>query len=245
MKVALTLLLLVLLLSTCTRVTLNDYKHKYGIDLRFCNIKTWTDTHGDELRTNVFTYDEHGNPVSVTSDHEGTGSGWHYFRYDEHQRLSEYEHQFSQTKFFNYDGVSRKPTGARIVDVYGRELAETYTYDEKDRIIRSVIEFVSSPFEEEDFPTETRDYIYVNDDLQSILINGEQHNPEVTYTTKPSIYRTNKVWMLVNHNYSKHSTINVANTNRIGLPAAINQVQFEFPFLDIESSGSTIIYNCR
>lgn len=245
MRTALSVLLALLVSYSCTRVTLDDYKNKDGIDLRFCNIKSWTDIHGDEERTNEFTYDEHGNPLTVTSDHQGTGSGFHYFRYDEEQRLSEYEHEFVQIKYFRYEGSSRKATGAKVIDVYGRELAETYTYDDKDRIIKSVLEFVSSPFEEDDFPTETREYIYVNDDLQSILLNGNQQNPEIAYSKKPSVYRTNKVWMFVNHNYSKHSTTNVESTNRLGLPSKFDSTHFEFPFLDIEASTSQVTYNCR
>jgi hypothetical protein len=244
MKIALCVAVVFFTFNSCTKINFTEYRKNPGIDLRFCNIQTWTDTHGDETRKNVFTYDVHGNPLSVVSDQHGTGNGAHFFTYDEFQRLIKYEYELVQTKNYQYEGMSRRASGAEITDVFGRELLETYTYDDKGRIIKSVLELVSSPFEDEEFPTETKEYVYLNDDLNSILVNGSQVNPDVTYSSKPSVYMSNKVWKFVNQNYSKHSVSGIATSNFFGLPLTFKAEDYEFPFLDIEGRGSTITYHC-
>lgn len=245
MKTALSIAVVLYLFVSCTKYSLSDYVKNPGIDLRFCNIKTWTDIHGDEQRVNIFTYDDNENPISVTSNQQGTGSGHHFFTYDEDQRLIKYEFEFVHTKEYHYSSASRKALGAKVTDALGREFSETYTYDDKGRIIKSVKSLVSTPYEEDDIPDETREYIYQNDDLSSILLNGEQISQDVVYTNKASVYMTNKVWMFVNQNYSRHSTESVDSSNRLGLPLTFNPSKYSFPFLDIEGTGSTVTYFCR
>ena len=245
MKIALYIFVVFFMFVSCTKFNLADYRKNPGVDLRFCNIKTWSDIHGDEQRTNIFIYDENENPISVTSNLAGTGNGSHFFTYDSIQRLKSYEYEFVQTRNYHYEGSRRRASDAQVIDVYGRELLETYTYDDLGRIIKSVLELISSPFEDEEYPTVTKEYIYLNDDISSIIVNGEQQNPDITYTKKPSIYMTNKVWQFVNQNYSKHSVANVSAFNRIGLPATFQNNQYEFPFLDIEGAGSAVTYFCQ
>ena len=245
MKTALSLSLVFFMFISCAKISLKDYVKNPGIDLRFCNIKTWTDTHGDEQRINVFTYDENENPVSVTSNQQGTGSGHHFFTYDDNQRLIKYEFEFVYTKEFHYEENARRAIGAKVTDIVGREFSEVYTYDDKGRIIKSVKSFVSGPSEEDEIPDEVREYIYLNDDLSSILLNGVQISEDVVYTNKASVYMTNKVWMFVNQNYSKHSTESVDSSNRIGLPLKFRAEKYSFPFLDIEGAGSEVTYFCR
>ncbi|HUQ67148.1 MAG TPA: hypothetical protein VM101_13385 [Flavitalea sp.] len=245
MKIALFVILVFFMFASCTKINFAEYRKDPGIDLRFCNIKTWTDIHGDEERKNLFTYNEHDNPVSVTSDHAGTGSGHHFFTYDNLQRLLKYEYEFVFTKSYHYESNSRKATHAQVTDVYGRELLETYTYDDRGRIIKSVLELVSSPFEDDEYPTQTKEYIYLNDDISSILFNGQQQNPDVEYSNKLSIYMTNKVWQFINQNYSKHSLASVETYNRMNLPLHFKANEYSFPFLDIEIPGSSVIYHCQ
>lgn len=245
MKNAFYIALLFFAFASCTKFSFTDYKKNAGT-LAFCNIATWTDVHGDEVRTNVFEYDSSGRPVSVTSNLNGTGNGHHFFTYDNQDRLSSYEYEFVETKQFIYDNSSNvRPAGAQVTDLLGREFAETYTYDDRGRIIKSVRAFVTSPFEEDGIPDVVKDYIYLNDDLSSILLNGEQVNPDVVYSSKPSVYATNKVWMFINQNYSKHAIDATEGGNRIGLPAKFKSGHYQFPFLDIEAAGSTVTYACE
>lgn len=230
---------------SCTKFSFNEYKKNAGT-LAFCNIATWTDVHGDEIRTNKFEYDSSGRPVSVTSNMNGTGNGHHFFTYDKQDRLSSYEYEFVEKKKFTYNNSSNvRPAGAEVTDVLGREFAESYTYDDRGRIIKSERSFVSSPYEEDGIPDVVREYIYLDDDLSSILLNGEQVNPDVVYSSKPSVYATNKVWMFINQNYSKHSVDAVQSVNRIGLPAKFKSDHYQFPFLDIETTGSSLTYACE
>ncbi|MBL7698898.1 MAG: hypothetical protein JNK79_12095 [Chitinophagaceae bacterium] len=246
-RIAMCLTVVSFALSSCTKINFAEY-WKHPGQLRFCNIAAWTDSPGDEsseTRTNVFTYDEHGNPLSVIPDQHGTGNGSHFFSYDTQERLVSYEYEFVKTKVFHYQENKSRADSATVTDAFGREFSEVYTYDTKGRIIKSVLTFVSSPFEEDAFPPETRDYVYLNDDLNSMIVNGVQQNPDVTYSDKPSVFMTNKVWKFVNQNYSKHAVNAVASTNRIGLPASFGEDEYEFPFLDIQAPGSTIKYQCE
>lgn len=246
-RIAMYLTVVVFALSSCTKINFIEYRKNPG-QLRFCSIATWTDTPGDETsdeRTNVFTYDEHGNPLSVVPDQQGTGNGAHYFTYDDKERLATYEYEFVQTKVYHYKDDNSKADSASVTDALGREFSEVYTYDSKGRIIKSVLTFVSSPFEEDVFPEETREYVYRNDDLSSINVNGVQQNPDVIYSTRPSVYMINDVWKFVNQNYSKHAVEGVLTRNVIGLPLTFAEDDYEFPFLDIQAAGSAVTYQCE
>lgn len=246
-RIALCFTVIVFAFVSCTKINFAEYRKNPG-QLRFCNIATWTDSPGDEsseTRTNIFTYDEHGNPLTVTSDNSSTGSGAHFFTYDDKQRLAKYEYEFVRTKEYHYDGNSTRADSATVTDLFEREFSEVYTYDTRGRIIKSVLTMTSSPFEEDVFPPETKDYIYLNDDISSILLNDVQQNPDVTYSDKPSVYMTNKIWKFVNQNYSKHAVSGVATRNRVGLPLTFTEEEYEFPFLDIQGAGSTVTYQCE
>lgn len=230
--------------SSCTKINFTEYRKNPG-QLRFCNIATWTDSRGEETRTNIFTYDENGNPLAVESNLHGTGNGFHHFTYDAQERLATYEYEFVQTKNYHYTGAGKQADSATVTDALDRIFSEVYSYDEKGRIIKSVLTFVSSPFEEGEVPTETKEYVYLNDDLGSIQLNGIQQNPDVVYSDKPGIYMTNSVWKFVNQNYSRHAVSNVATTNLLGLPLTFKPNDYEFPFLDIIGQGSTVTYQCE
>lgn len=246
-RIAIPALVVLFVFNSCTKFNARDY-FKHPGQLRFCNIATWTDVPSDEsedVRTNVFVYDDNGNPLSVTSDQHGTGRGFHYFTYDDQQRLATYEYEFAYTKIYHYQDDRQLADSATVTDAFGREFSEVYTYDVKNRIIKSVLRMVSSPFEEDEYTTEVRDYVYLNDDLSSASLDGNQQNPDVVYSDKPSIFMTNKVWMFINQNYSKHAVEGVITTNKIGLPLTIERNAYQFPFLDINGAGATISYQCE
>src|SRR5688572_23737653 len=121
MKIALSIIAVFFIFVSCSKTNFAEYRKSPGIDLRFCNIKSWSDIHGDEQRTNFFTYNEYENPVSVISNQSGTGSGHHLFSYDDQQRLVGYEYEFVFIKQFKYEGSSRRSHGAQVTDFYGRE----------------------------------------------------------------------------------------------------------------------------
>ncbi|RYG51709.1 MAG: hypothetical protein EOO01_08010 [Chitinophagaceae bacterium] len=245
-RIAICLATITTLFYSCTKVKFKDLHDNPG-QLRFCNIATWTDTR-DEMgsqRINVFTYDEHGNPLSVTSNFDGTGNSSHFFRYDELLRLSEYEYEDVETRSYHYTDSKKKADSATVTDVYGRIFSDVFTYDESGRIIKSVRRMVSSPFEEDIYPDETHEYVYLNDDLSSIIYGGSQQNPDVTYSDKPSVYMTNSVWKFINQNYSKHAVAGVDTRNTFGLPLTFTPGSYQFPFLDIGADGSSVTYQCE
>lgn len=245
MKKPLTCLLgCALLLFSCNK-SLEEYHSRPGIDLKFCNIKTWIHPHLGESRTNIFAYNSLGNPVSVTSDITGTGSGFHYFRYDDRNRLSEHEHEYVATYYYHYTGNSNRPYGDTRIDAYGREYAETFTWDEKGRIINVYAEFVYSPFEEEENPDENIEYVYEGNNLVRYIWNGHP-SADVEYTSKPGVFATNKIWMLVNRNYSRNATTGAATFNNKGLPLTYApQPGFQFSFLDMGFEEAQVSYLCK
>lgn len=245
-RTALCLAIIVTTLYSCTKMKFSDLHDNPG-QLRFCNIATWTDTRDESgtERINVFTYDEHGNPLSVTSNLGGTGNSSHFFSYDENLRLHEYEYEDVETSTYHYTGSQKKADSATVTDVYGRIFSDVFTYDESGRIIKSVRSMVSSPFEEDVYADETHEYVYLNGDLSSIIYGGFQQNPDVTYSDKPSVYMTNSVWKFVNQNYSKHAVTTVSTRNTFGLPLTFTPGSYQFPFLDISADGSSVTYQCE
>lgn len=246
-RIALSAIVVLFVFTSCTKFNAGEYFKNPG-QLRFCNLATWKEAPADasgDTRINMFTYDANGNPTKVTSNQHGTGRGFHYFTYDSQQRLSTYEYEFAYTKTYHYEDDRKLADSATLTDVYGREFSEVYTYDVKNRIIKSVLKLVASPFEEDEYTTDVRDYVYLNDDLSSITLNGNQLNPDVVYSNDPSIYMTNKVWKFVNQNYSRHAVAGVITKNKLGLPLTIEKEDYQFPFLDINGAGATISYECE
>jgi len=234
-----------LFLISCNK-RLEEFRLNPGLDLRFCNIKTWTHPHLGELRTSIFHYNAQGNPISVTSNLEGTGNGYHYFRYDNQHRLAEYEWEFAYTYYYHYDGNSRRPLGDTRIDAYGREYEEIFTYDEKGRITKVVSLFVSTPFEDEENANEETDYYYEGENLVRVVANGHDQLFDVEYTSKPSIYLTNKVWMLVSRNYSRNAPAGAASFNSKGLPLTYPaEPARQFYFLDMGYEDAVITYQCE
>lgn len=245
MRKSLLLLFVCALFLSCNK-KFDDFRKIPGMDLRFCQIKKWDDQHPTGLRHNVFSYNEYGNPTSVTSDLEGTGAGYHYFKYDENQRLIEHEWEFIGTYLYHYEGSDRRPTGNTIVDAYGREFEETFTHDEKGRIVKTVTVLTYTPYEEEEYPDETKEYMYDENNLVKFTLVGHYQSEDVAYTNKPAIYLTNKVWMLVNRNYSKNSPAGAATFTPIGLPLTYHEEPgFQFAFLDMYFPQAKITYECK
>lgn len=244
MRKPLSLLLICSLFFSCSK-TLEHQRLHPGIDLRFCNIRSWTHPHLGETRSNTFTYNALGNPVNVTSNMEGTGSGFHYFTYDDQVRLSVHEHEFTYTYYYYYEGNSRRPTGCTRIDAYGREYEETFTWDNKGRIVGVNAAFVSTPFEDEINADEEVTYVYDDRNLIGYDINGHQQY-EFEYTNKPSLFFANKVWMLVNRNYSRNAPTGAATYNKTGLPLTYHeQPPVQPSFLDMGYESAVITYHCR
>jgi hypothetical protein len=218
--------------------------------LPLCNIETWSDVHPlvDSLRRNVFTYDEWGKPLSVTSDFSGTGTGFHYFRYDSKQRLAEHEYEYVETHHYVYDGDSNHPLYDSITDAYGRIFIEYLTLDYRGRIIKTRRKFIYTPFEEEEFTDQTAEYTYdKNGNMQPVWDPGKSEFVNKVYSDKPALFATNNVWMLVHRNYSVNALEPAATYNSAGLPLAFDTWDdYDLtPFLDLAKAGAIITFQCR
>jgi hypothetical protein len=182
-------------------------------------IATWQDTIFTAVRHNVFTYNEHGNPLSVTSEHAGTGAEPDFFTYDTLQRLIQHSRLF--TYRYLYDGTDSLPYAAIEEWPYGQKYSLAYTYDQEQRIVKVVSDHISSSEPSVDtalFPNHSEFVFAYNSDGN--LVNGQD------YTDKPSIYRTNKWWQLVHLNFSKNDVKSNSDYNQWDLPGKVNSASF-------------------
>lgn len=173
-----------------------------------CQIISWTDTmFTGALRHNVFTYNEHGNPVQVISEHAGTGAEPDYFTYDSLQRLIEHASLF--TFQYLYHGSDTLPYGATEIWPYGETFILAFTYDDQQRIVKVMRD------------SSEVNYTY---DSKGNLVNDQILSSN--YSDKPSIYSTNKWWPLIHLNFSKNSLSVDNDYNECDLPQKIHHPIF-------------------
>ena len=171
-------------------------------------------------------YNSAGNPTSMrVTKSDGQLHMDHYFRYDKQNRLTDY---------------MLAGSGSWQVFIWQR-----YSYTGKNTIVDSTFNYVGSVMDAEP-PHTSFDYrvdIYTLDADGRIAkitsvpqqagenpvsfniiydVYGNRVLPDVTYDTRVSIYRTNKVWMFAFNNYSVNnalqSPLEITGYNQYGLP---------------------------
>jgi hypothetical protein len=187
------------------------------------HIVSWQDTtFFDSVRNSVFTYNQQGNPVTITSQWEGTGAEAHHFTYDGQNRLIMHEHEFTHT--YLYNGNDSLPYGAVELWPYGEQYNQVYTYDDKQRIVKVVSDYIPSGDPNMDDAAQMhfeKEYTY---DGNGNLVNNVYTSSD--YTDKPSIYKTNKWWPLVHVNFSENSLNVGSDYNEWGFPQKVNRTIF-------------------
>jgi len=264
-------ILLLLLFGACSKII--DWKDVWDNQKPNCRIEkiisysSWTPT-----RTGIFTYNEKGDPVTVTFDYTSTGASNFLFLYDNKNRLKGYlatypnngpETWISGYQFwfsYTYDAKGRIISdtsyqfgnieyGVPKVNPYNTRYYANYEYDAVGRVIK-VVRYLASASGGEGTYASTAEYIYNSDGNLSISrLSTPYWVTEAkgdSYDNKINFHQTNKVWMFVDRNYSKNNTVSAVQYNSKGLPLKFDinpSVYFDFLW-QIELRRADIFYSC-
>ncbi|MBS1562755.1 MAG: hypothetical protein JST39_00145, partial [Bacteroidetes bacterium] len=189
-------------------------------EMKLCRIEKIV-LNNDENSSVTFRYNTCDDPVSIREDSTIlTMPLDYYFRYDGQRRLTDYiityyhmpgamlwhHYAYPDKKTimdtqFNYTGLLTDPEPPRNAASF---YVNKYTLDAQGRIVRNFSYYSQS----------TQDYAYDS--------RGNLVRPGIQYDNKVSILRTNRVWMLVNKDYSINNplptTATIDNYNQYGLP---------------------------
>lgn len=207
--------------SSCEKV--EEYlEENPDADIKICNITKFTENSGPSgPRVANFTYDVWGNPTKVVVNNPGTGNPNRIFKYDGRRRLKEYRGEYTNGNYefwyrYAYDAASR--VVADTVYIFGAIAPEPttyfdrrvthYTYDAQNRIIQTST--VSTVFPG---PAVVKNYAYD--------AAGNKILPGIMYDTKVNVHRTNRVWMLIDREYSVNNPLTAETYNMHGLPLSI------------------------
>lgn len=195
-----------------------------------------TPTYGDSA---VFTYNQSGDPVSMTTSNENL-----VFKYDGHNRLTEvgdyYNNGFYQYwhhYIYNHQNVivadSLYDSGPLLNGVPASHFYihyVTFNYDAQGRIIQKR----DSASNGGPFNPIVINYVY---DSKGNLENG------ASYDDKISLRRTNKIWEFIDQNYSLNNEIPAGPYNNAGLPLRVAGNPQFFGFLHFGAVNVT--YSCK
>jgi hypothetical protein len=221
------------LYSTCRKF---DFPRHHPAE--HCRITHILDFHeGDELHRTVL-YNEFGDPISVKyrEDEFGTGNPDFIFEYDDHRRLVHYT-GFSDHRLF-YNNKGQVAIDSVFANYAGQEgyFEDIFHYDIYGRIRKVVSTFYASGSGDPNVGSvEIQEYNYNS--------RGNLVKDFVTYTRKPSIYRTHPVWMFVHRDYSINNQSGPETYNEAGLPVAYGST-FQ-TFLDKSLALDVVSYECR
>jgi hypothetical protein len=214
-------------------------------------------TEGQKDKTGTFSYNKYGDPLEYVPE-KHTGNSLRYeFRYDDNRHLTDYIGYYPATgwgtrfdfwtKYF-YDDLNRVVRDSiYYYGNYGRSLTDhasyigytTYEYDKQGRISRTVFRQMQNG----SFNGTISDVKYSYND------QGNLAGPGCTYDDKVSVYRTNKLWMFLNRNYSVNNPIGARGYSATNLPTSFDNVPAQGPALSLLNflsvSNSEIIYDCQ
>ena len=251
----------VFILPGCTKLV--DYLDHHGTPPQLCDIQKIISPalfEGPPLDTLYITYNRDGSPASaLRHGFADEGNPNWFFYYDRQGRLTEALTVFSAYTVskgkvsgdgiylhrYSYDNRNRAITdtfysGPTFVNgvltvFHGGINVSLLEYDSKDRLIKET--FTEIPHDGGPAaPQGVRNYSYD--------ANGNLIKPGVTvvYDDKVNFNRTNKVWMLIDRNYSVNNAFTTGTYNSFGLPTKNLP---DFPFLLEGYSSATIQYSCQ
>ena len=225
---------------SCKKVV--DYiGHHKNANLKPCNIQQLSYYYYSKTPENaVFTYNQWGDPASITIAAPRTGYPNRLFTYDKNKRLSEYKGIYSDGKSFEYFHKYNYDNHNRIVrdtvyifgtlnpgpsDYWDADV-HYFFYDSQDRIVKD--SFISL------------NYGY-NEVFELYSYNAAGNRVGVDYDTKLNLHRTNKVWMFIDRDYSVNNPFTNAVYNGYELPV---DIRTSSSFLDLNFDNATVQYIC-
>ena len=251
-RVCVCLLLLAITFSSCQKLL--DY---YNIrnagnktpDCRVATIK-WE---SEFLKYNAtFSYNEAGLPEKVTEIYN-TGlddiEEIDPFEYDDQNRLlreGPYSTFNPNARLYEYEGNSPLPVRATLSS-NASVFAEEFEYDQKGRMIQLSVKLVREPGNEHpNEPAVVTKFYYDQRGNRQFSPSNAHYPGLVEYSDKPSLYSLNKIWQIVNRDFSKNATLYGETFNEHGLPLKVKSTIDEYfqHFFGMEP-GSILTYECH
>jgi len=261
--------LFLLQLLSCNKIDLNDLLHHPDKVPQLCDIEKITSiidygySHDTTIAT--FYYNKSGDPLKVLFNHPSTGRPHLTFRYNKQGRLTDYIGPYSEgpnTSFEFWYRYQYDPQGKKIIgdssfgmgQMVNNELVPydqfttvaTYEYDSYGRVSKTVRRWVNIP----ELPLQTFTYSYDSKGNLAVKRWYEGDNIEnetfYTYGDKPNLHRTNKVWMIVDYDYSVNNSLQALSYNKYGLPLKTGLAGGSYYFLyQIPLSQASFVYSCK
>jgi hypothetical protein len=214
-------------------------------------------TAGITERSGTFSYNGYGDPIEYIPEKHTSNSLKYEFRYDNNKLLTDYIGYYPPTgavtrfefwtKYF-YDDLNRVVRDSiYYYGNYGRWLTDhanyigytNYEYDKQGRISRTVYRQIQNGSNNG----------VVSDLKYTYNEQGNLVGPGTAYDDKISIYRTNRIWMFLNRNYSTNNLRTARAYSAKGLPLSFDDVPVQGPTLSLLNllsvANSEIVYDCK
>ena len=258
-----------LLLGSCNKTNGDDKLNTPDKITSICDIKKMLilrNYYADTLIVD-FKYNKWGNPTDVLLSVVSTGQPQFQFRYDSNNRVTDFIQRYiDPPPVIGYEGWTRFgwENGRIARDTFwglghtldgknpspnsGNFFIATHTYDHKDRIIRSDIEYPKFPTVPPYYITYTYNSVG-NLEREQTFKNGVLYSETVfpVYDNNISLLRTHTIWMHINKNFSINNYLNSESFNQYGLPVKLSSNPGKFGFLDnrLDIAISDIQYECK
>lgn len=254
----------VLLLAACSKyIDWDDVWHKHNPNCRIEKINYYPEFR-DDTTTATFSYNAKGNPTSIMLSQASTGQPHHLFRYDNKGRLTDLIAPYLHNQSYEYWVQYKYDNKGRVISdtkhsfgtyINGQPLpstflitTSTYEYDAWERIVKTVTQYPE--YADSLVIIDTYEY-----NIQGNLTRHQNKLPagviyeEVfnNYDDKVSMWRTNKLWMFIDRNYSKNNGRPVVSYNAKALPTKYDLGSSEsFQFIhSLYMAKSDVVYSCK
>ncbi|KAA2238841.1 hypothetical protein F0L74_21745 [Chitinophaga agrisoli] len=226
-NIYLSLLMIALLFTACSK---NDHPNAPIT----CQVEKVTYANFGLPDSAVFTYNKKGNPVSIKRGQNTTGYPDLLFRYDKHDRLTEFIGIYADGDIYEFrhkyafDYKDRIVSDTQYVfgslsgqpDAHPATLANiaTYQYDARNRIIRMDLMWTASPGS-----VSTYNYIYNQQgNIEKITDASGQVIFTPTYDDKINMNNLHPIWQFLARDYSRNNPFTAENYDPEGLPTKID-----------------------
>jgi len=217
-------------------------------DINECRIVKITVMVDGSPQEGVVEYNSDSNPISVTFPDTATGVPNYEFKYDIHSRLSDCIQSYSNGAYMYWIKYYYDDRGRVVLEVVHRDgqMSESpapigmslvwnlLKYDDQDRIIEEKI------FDKDGDTGSGATYTYD--------AGGNREFPGAVYDDRLNFRKTNKVWMLLERDYSLCNRFVAQAYNLHDLPTQIGNGsgtdEYAYYFLNRSLLNGTIEYSC-
>lgn len=201
-----------LMLTSCQKFI--DKIYEKDPIAKLCKLKSIKTIGQYDTYFQTFHNNKWGEPDSITYANPGTGTPSLYFIYDKKGRLIEHTNGDVGTHRYVYEANSTMPVRDTLLDYYTNIFVSRYTYDQKGRIVKLVVDWQGSDLPEQ--PREDYEIIYEYNEHGNLVKAGPINYGQ--YDDKVNLLRTSKVLQFIYRDYSLNNRGTATKYNKNGLP---------------------------